>query len=169
MSKAFVKDDAPADEIPLVRREASPGTENYITPYGLAYFRDEIEQLHEKRRDLQKQSVPESDFRYLEITRRLQTLEQLISGAVVVDPMAADPSQVRFGATVTVEAEDGSERVYTLVGTGESDAKSGRISFASPIGKALLLTRVGDQVTVKTPAGEDELEIVKIEYLPIRF
>jgi transcription elongation factor GreB len=153
----------------MVRREAVPGAENYMTPFGVSYFREQIEELQSKKRDLAKQNIPESDFRFKEISRRVHELEYKLLGAVVVDPLANESDEIRFGATVTVENQEGELKTYSLVGAHESDVKSGKISWASPIGKSLLRAHTGDVVKVNTPTGADELEVKKIEYVPIVF
>ena len=71
---------------------------------------------------------------------------------------------MRFGAEVTVRAEDGSERSYRLVGVDEAEPAAGSIAFVSPLARALLGKRLGDVVTVRTPRAEEELEILKVEY-----
>jgi transcription elongation factor GreB len=72
--------------------------------------------------------------------------------------------RVFFGATVTVEDDEGEERTYKIVGQDEIDGKSGAISWKSPIGRALLGKAEGDAVTVKWHAGKRELTIVEIDY-----
>ena len=72
-----------------------------------------------------------------------------------------------FGATVTVETEDGDEKRYAVVGADEIDLAKGRVSWVSPIGKALLKARIGDSVTFHSPGGLRELEVVEIQYLPL--
>jgi transcription elongation factor GreB len=83
----------------------------------------------------------------------------------VVDPAAReDTDQVFFGATVTVIGSDGVEKTYSIVGIDETDLTRGRISWISPLAKALIKSREGDTVTVRTPGGDESLEIVGVEY-----
>jgi transcription elongation factor GreB len=81
-----------------------------------------------------------------------------------VETSAVQHDQVRFGATVVVQDEDGAEKKYTLVGSDESDPARGALSFQSPIGRALMKKKVGDVVTVRRPVGEVDLEILSISY-----
>ena len=105
--------------------------------------------------------------RMREIDRRVRFIQKRLDSCEVVRPSSGGDSplnSVRFGATVRVQAEDAQQREYTLVGPDESEPSSGRISFQSPIGRALLKKRVGDVVQVQRPAGEIELEILEIRY-----
>ena len=104
------------------------------------------------------------------IDSRIHFLTKRIENAEIVDPVtqgktAAD--RVLFGATVSVEDEDGEEITYSIVGIDEYNGAKGLVSWQSPIGKALMRKEVGDVATVKTPSGTRELEIVSIEYKAI--
>ena len=99
-----------------------------------------------------------------EIDRRIGYLTKLIERLEVIDPKANASNRVRFGATVVVEDEEGKERTYQIVGEDEVDAKVGQISMQSPMGRALMNRAVGDDVTVKRPAGELDLVIVSLRY-----
>ena len=104
------------------------------------------------------------------IDSRIHFLSKRIEGAEIVDPAAQGKTaagRVLFGATVTVEDEDGGEKTYCIVGADESNGAKGLVSWQSPIGKALLRKAVGDVATVRTPAGTRELEILAIQYNPI--
>jgi transcription elongation factor GreB len=100
--------------------------------------------------------------RLREIDRRIRFLTKRLDSAEVVHPR--DQEAARFGALVHVEDEDGARKAYRLVGPDEADPAAGKISFKSPLGRALLKRRVGDVVTVQRPAGEIELEVVAISY-----
>lgn len=156
MSKAFVKDDATPEEDkdlnydPVVD-EMGEQTKNYITPHGLIRLKAELEEL-----------VPTPDSE-----RRIRLLHKRIDNALVIDPETQKGDQVIFGATVTVLNSDSIKRVYKIVGVDETDFTRGKISWISPIAKALLQARVGDFVTLETPQGDDELEIQKIEFKKI--
>ena len=103
--------------------------------------------------------------RLREIDRRIHFLSRRLDTSTVVVPAEQkDRSRVFFGATVTLEDEDGNEQVFQIVGPDETDTKGGLISIDSPIGKALLGKRVEDSVTVMRPKGELELTLLKIEY-----
>jgi transcription elongation factor GreB len=104
--------------------------------------------------------------RLREIDRRLRFLKKRLDNATVVTPSEqTDTSRVFFGATVTLEDEDGKKTTYQLVGPDETDTKGGKISVDSPIGRALLGRKKGDQVTVIRPRGEIELSVLAIKYL----
>jgi transcription elongation factor GreB len=103
--------------------------------------------------------------RLREIDRRIRFLTKRLDTATLVDPTEqTDRERVYFGATVVLEDEDGKRTTYQLVGSDEIDTAGGRISFDSPVGRALLRKRVGDTVEVMRPLGEIELTIVGIAY-----
>jgi transcription elongation factor GreB len=102
--------------------------------------------------------------RLREIDRRMGFLQRRLKNIAVVDGDQQRRDRVFFGAQVTVEDEEGVERVYQIVGVDEVAADQGRISWKSPIGRALLGKKVDDSVTVRWHAGERELTIVKIAY-----
>jgi transcription elongation factor GreB len=105
--------------------------------------------------------------RLREIDRRIRFLTRQLDTAVIVDPLEQKlqaGQRVRFGATVTVENSAGEEKVLQIVGVDEIDTVRGRISWSSPVARALLKAAEGDVVTVVTPGGPEELEIIKVEY-----
>ena len=89
--------------------------------------------------------------------KRLENVE-------VVDPRGQQHEQVFFGATVTISDPSGNERTVSIVGIDEVDPARGRVSWISPIARALLKAREGDLVTLRTPAGAEEIEVVEIRY-----
>ena len=104
--------------------------------------------------------------RLREIDSRLRFLGKRLEDAVVVDPEKVSSEQIKFGATVTVE-ENEHEKIYYIVGQDEIDLETQKISWKSPIGKALLGKEEGDVVEVRTPKGIKELEILSIKYAKI--
>lgn len=98
------------------------------------------------------------------IEGRIMELEGKISRAQVIDPTSLNSETVVFGATVTMLDEDDEEVVYQIVGADEGDVKVGRISYQSPIARALIGKRVEDEVEVRAPGGERYYEITKIEF-----
>jgi len=103
--------------------------------------------------------------RLREIDRRIRFLQRRLDTATIVTPSEqTDRERVYFGATVTLEDEDGGRTRYQIVGSDEIDASGGRISVESPIGRALLRKAMGDTVEVHRPRGEIELTIVDIRY-----
>jgi len=165
VSKAFTKDDA-ADE-PLVvpsRRPLPAGATNYVTPRGLESLRAELHRLNSERLELAATpSDPDRALQLAALHARIRELEERIASAVQVDPGAQPRDEVRFGARVTVRGEAGVERHYEIVGVDEADATSGRVAFLAPLARALLGRRVGEVVTLRTPRGEEELEVMAIE------
>lgn len=166
MSKAFTKDDA-ADEPSFVRPRAPlpDGVTNYVTTRGLALLRAELTAIDAERAALE--SIAEDAERARAITAvaaRHAELEARIASAAVVEPRVQPHDEVRFGATVLVRAEDGSERTYRIVGVDEADAAHGSVAFVAPLARALLGKRVGEGAIVRTPRGDDELEVVAIDY-----
>jgi len=92
-------------------------------------------------------------------------LEDRLSRAMVIDPTTLSGDKVVFGATVTLNDEDGKKVRYQLVGQVEADATHGRISYNSPLGRALIGRQKGDEVEVSTPSGDRYYEIKKIEFI----
>jgi transcription elongation factor GreB len=104
------------------------------------------------------------------IDSRIHFLTKRIENAEIVDPAAQGKTaagRVLFGATVTVEDEEGEEKIYSIVGADEYNGAKGLVSWKSPIGNALMRKEVGDVAKVKTPSGTKELEILAIVYKPI--
>ena len=100
-----------------------------------------------------------------QIEASIADIEDQLSRAMVIDPTTLSGDKVVFGATVTLTDEDGKTVRYQLVGQVEADAKDGRISYNSPLGRALIGREVGDEVEVTTPSGDRYYEIGKIEFL----
>ena len=109
--------------------------------------------------------------RLREIDRRIRFLIRRLDNAQVVDPAAQrdgdNADRVFFGATVTVRGGDGTQRTLSIVGIDETDTSRGYISWISPMARALLRGREGDTVTLRTPAGPEELAIVEVAYRPL--
>ncbi len=150
--------------------------ENFLTPEGLAKLEEELEYLRTVRRQevaekIQKAkelrstvSSPEYEEAKNEqgfVEGRVLELERIIKNAVIIHPEAAD--SVQLGSKVAVRHQDGSEEHYVIVGSAEVDPSQGKISNESPVGKALLGSRVGDEVEVKVPAGVLKLTITEIK------
>jgi transcription elongation factor GreB len=102
--------------------------------------------------------------RLREIDRRMRFLTKRLEAAVVVAPDAQSGARVFFGAHVSVEDEDGKATRYQIVGEDEIDLARGRVSWRSPIGRALLKKTTGDTVLLRRPSGEIELTIVEVRY-----
>ncbi|HKB82979.1 MAG TPA: transcription elongation factor GreB [Burkholderiales bacterium] len=184
MNKTFTKETAQDDDDQDAGAPPVPaGLKNYITPAGFKRLKDEALHLLDKERpELVKviqwaasngDRSENADYIYgkrrlREIDRRIRFLTKRLGAAVVVDPAAReDTDQVFFGATVTLLHESGEERIYSIVGIDETDLSRGRISWISPLAKALIKAHKGDTVTVRTPGGDESLEIVAVEYKSI--
>ena len=152
---------------------------NYITSGGYRRLRDELARLWKVERPSVVATVAwaagngdrseNGDYIYgkrklREIDRRLRYLSRTLDRAVVVDNAGKSHERVYFGATVTIVDESGDEREVTIVGVNELDVGDARISWRSPLAKALLKAKVGDTVTVRAPRGLEHLEIIAIRY-----
>ena len=153
---------------------------NYITPEGYRRLREEYEALYAGERPQLLETIAwaaangdrseNADYQYgrkrlREVDRRINFLARRMKEAKVTDPARQpDKAKVWFGATVTLADEDDQERVVTLVGEDEADAGAGRISFYSPIAKAIRGAAIGDLRIVRLPAGDKEYEVVGISY-----
>jgi len=151
-----------------------------MTPAGHKALADELEFLLRKERPKITEIVSwaagngdrseNGDYIYnkkklREIDRRIRYLTKRLEDAEVIDPRDQQGvEQVFFGATVTYAREDDSEVTITLVGVDEADFSKGKVNWFSPVGKALLKARVGDEVKVRTEAGSEYLEILSVEY-----
>jgi transcription elongation factor GreA len=101
------------------------------------------------------------------IEAKIQQLNAKIALAEVIDPTTLSGERVMFGATVTIEDEDGEEKTYTIVGDDEADLKLGRISISSPVARGLIGRSVGDTAILQTPKGRKEVEIVDVQWLAV--
>jgi transcription elongation factor GreB len=163
MSKAFTKDDDASDAVVIPARHPLPaGATNYVTPRGLESLRSELRELHEARSRLDT-APPDVERAHavLVANARIRELDERIASAVLVES-APPRDEVRFGARVTVRGESGEERTFEIVGVDEADVAEGRVAFVAPLARALLGKRKGDAVTLRTPRGEEELEVVAI-------
>jgi transcription elongation factor GreB len=175
-------DEASAQEEQEEEEEGKPrrAEKNYITPEGYKRLTAELEFLHFKKRpevvgflaDAAAEGDRSENAEYIyrkrqlrEIDRRMRFLGKRLDHVAVVDPRAQTRrDRVFFGATVTVDDEEGERHVYRIVGVDEIEGATGAISWKSPVGKALLGKEVGDSVTVRWHAGERELTVVEIAY-----
>src|SRR6201996_9136142 len=160
------------------RKPQQPGSQ-YITPEGARRLQDELDELWKHERPRVTQAVSEAaaqgdrsenaDYTYgkrrlREIDSRVRFLRKRLDGMVVVSDPPSDPRRVFFGAWVSLEAEDGSESRYRIVGPDEFDMAPGYISMDSPLGKALLRKSLDDEIKVELPGGLRTFVIVQIDY-----
>ncbi|WP_395689800.1 transcription elongation factor GreB [Caenimonas koreensis] len=182
MSKAFTREtDTADDDDDLDGAPALPaGTRNYITPGGYARLRAELLTLNDDDRPKVVEAVhwaakngdrsENGDYIYgkkrlREIDKRIRFLTKRLEIAEIADPSVHHgQDQVFFGATVTYADEAGLERTVTILGIDEADTLSGQVSWISPIARALLKSREGDVVKLVTPAGAQEIEVLKVAY-----
>ena len=153
---------------------------NYITPAGYRALREEYETLFGGERPKLLETISwaaangdrseNADYQYgrrrlREVDRRINFLARRMKEAKVTDPARQpDKARIWFGATVTLADEDDRQRVVTLVGEDEADAGAGRISFYSPMARAIRGATVGDVRRVTLPGGDKEYEVVAIAY-----
>lgn len=183
MSKAFTKesDGDDEDDLPDDVGGLPAGAKNYMTPQGFARMREELMTLMRKERPEVVQVVSwaaangdrseNGDYLYgkkrlREIDRRIRFLSKRLERSEVVDPARRPKTdQVFFGATVAYANSRNEERTVKIVGVDEVDPAKGHVSWISPIARAVLRAHEGDVVKMRTPAGEEEIEILKVVYV----
>lgn len=172
------QNDTDDEEMPAELRLPA-GTKNYITPQGHKRLKDELTLLVKEERPQMVQTVSwaasngdrseNGDYIYgkrrlREIDRRIRFLTKRLEIAEVVDVTALDQNRVFFGATVTYCNQHDEERTITIVGMDELDPARNRVTWISPIARALLKAEVGDMVKLQTPGGMEEIEVLEIRY-----
>ena len=156
------------------------GSKNYLTPGGYRALLDELEYLWRTERPKVVEVVSwaagngdrseNGDYLYgkkrlREIDRRVRFLRKRLDHSEVVDPSKqTNQSKVYFGATVTYAEDDGAEQIIAIVGVDEADLDKGKVSWVSPVARAVMKAEVGDRVAIRSPAGRREVEIVSIRY-----
>ncbi len=182
MSKAFTREDAaPEDDFEGEEENPIPaGSKNYLTPAGWQRLRDEVRWLVNVERPEVTRVVSwaaslgdrseNADYQYgkkrlREIDRRIRYITKRLEVAEVVDPATREETdQVFFGATVTYVDSSGEESTVRIVGLDETDPANHCISWISPVVRALIKAREGDTVTLRTPGGDESLEIREVRY-----
>jgi transcription elongation factor GreB len=182
MSKAFTKenDNAPDDEDEEIVAPLPVGSKNYMTPSGHIRMREEFDQLWKIERPKLVETIhwaasngdrsENGDYIYgkrrlREIDRRLRYLGKRLENAVVVNPaLREETDQVFFGATVMVVDDQNEASTFTIVGIDEADLSKNHISWISPMARALMKAREGDTVTLVTPGGRREMQILEVRY-----
>ena len=152
---------------------------NYITPAGFEKLRKEYTELLNVERPKLVVTVAwaasngdrseNADYIYgkrrmREIDKRLHFLQKKMEASEVIDPKALKSDQIIFGATVKIENEDGDSITYQIVGEDEIDIKQGKISWKSPVAKALLGKKIDDEAIIKKPSGEETVIVLDIEF-----
>jgi transcription elongation factor GreB len=180
MSKAFTRESEGSDDDDDSLSPMPAGTKNYITPAGYARLRAEWMALIDDERPKVVEVVhwaasngdrsENGDYLYgkkrlREIDRRIRFLTKRLEIAEIADPsLHHGNDQVFFGATVTYAEPSGQERTVTIMGIDEADSLQGQVSWVSPIARALLKSREGDAVTLQTPQGPQEIEVLQVSY-----
>jgi len=181
MNKAFVKESDNEDDDDLPQAQALPaGTKNYMTPEGYERLRAELTHLMNVERPSVVQVVSwaasngdrseNGDYLYgkkrlREIDRRMRFLTKRLDIAEVVDPaLQPNRDQVFFGATVLYSDKAGEDHTVTIVGVDEAEPLAGKISWISPVARALIKAKEGDTVVLRTPGGIEELDIMEVRY-----
>ena len=180
MSKAFTRESDGEDDDDVALPPLPAGGRNYITPQGYARLRDELLHLIDEERPKVVETVhwaakngdrsENGDYLYgkkrlREIDRRIRFLTKRLDIAEVADPSQHRGSdQIFFGATVTYANARGEERTVTIKGIDEADSLNGEVSWISPIARALLKAREGDEVQLLTPAGAERIEVLEVRY-----
>lgn len=178
MSKALIQEGGDEDDIGLP--PLPPGAKNYITPAGFARLKGELLELIDNERPRIVEIVhwaasngdrsENGDYLYgkkrlREIDRRIRFLTKRLEIAEITDPSVHHGGdQVFFGATVRYVTEEGQEHEVTIAGIDEADSLAGQVSWVSPVARALLKARVGDEVPLLTPAGLRRVEVLAVEY-----
>ncbi len=152
--------------------------EVFLTPEGLEKLKAELEYLRSVRREqvadqihrakelggtVDNAEYDDAKNEQAFVEGRILTLEKMIKNAAIIHEEKAPSSSVRLGSKVTVRSKDGGKELYAIVGSAEANPSDGKISNESPVGKALMGKRVGDEVEVHAPAGARKLKIVAIE------
>ena len=179
MSKAFTK-ETDSDDAELALPAVPSGVKNYITPTGYKRLRSELFTLIDEERPQIVEVVhwaasngdrsENGDYIYgkkrlREIDKRIRFLTQRLEIAEIADPtLHYGNDQIFFGATVRYSEESGVERSVKILGIDEADTLQGEVSWISPVARALLKSRVGDEVNLMTPQGLQTLEVRHVEY-----
>ena len=165
MSRAFVKEndlEHAGTDLPERPQSEHP---NYVTPQGLKQLQAAAEALERERQSLApRKEDPVARQRLGMVERDLRYLQGRLERAIPVDPAQQDTETVLFGAVVSLEDEHGEEHRYSIVGEDEADITEHKVSWVSPLARALLGHKVGDSVTWRRPAGNLILEITDIHY-----
>ena len=162
MSRAFVKEpdgDMAGDDQPDLPQSPHP---NYVTPVGLKELESRLAEREGRRHRLAASDDLAGKLPLAQVDRDIRYLKGRIERASPVDAADQPAGEVCFGALVGVADETGSVAQYAIVGEDEADAQRGKVSWVSPLARALLGARVGDVITWKRPSGDVELEVVSI-------
>ncbi|WP_025108772.1 GreA/GreB family elongation factor [Pseudomonas sp. H1h] len=162
MSRAFVNEDnAAAQADQPVERQVS-AQPNYVTPQGLAQLQAKVAELQSLHAEQSANGEQADKQRLADLERDLRYFNQRLSSAQVAAP-ASSTDKVQIGSWVTYADEHSTERRVQLVGEDQADASQGLINWGSPLGRALLGARLNDEVLWQRPAGDQVIEVIRIE------
>ncbi|MGF1629969.1 MAG: GreA/GreB family elongation factor [Kiloniellaceae bacterium] len=164
MSRAFVKEDDAGTPEAQVNLPVSEHP-NFVTPAGLQMLRDKTKEYEAERAALKEHGDELAAQSHLpRVEQELRYWEERLRTAILVDLARQPRDKVAFGAVVAVADEDGKRRDYAIVGEDEADPQNGKVSYVSPLARALDGAEVGEVIIWKRPAGDQELEVVAIRY-----
>jgi transcription elongation GreA/GreB family factor len=162
MSRAFVNEDTAAAQADQpVERQVS-AQPNYVTPQGLALLQDKVSELQSLHAAQSARGEQADKQRLADLERDLRYFKQRLGSAQVV-PGATSTSKVQIGSRVTYVDEHDNEQRVQLVGEDQADAAHGLINWGSPLGRALLGAQLNDEVLWQRPAGDQLIEVIRIE------
>ena len=182
MNKAFTRESDFDDLDEAVAKPLDvlpPGAPNYVTPAGAERVRAELKRLIEEEKPRlevetggaeeasgarDKETRSKARRQLQEVNARIRLFEDHVGRFEIVDTAGQGGDKVRFGARVTVIDTAGNERTYLICGVDEAEPANGCVSWISPVAKALLGREVGDEVSLRLPRGEQNLEVVDIAY-----
>jgi len=166
MSRGFVKEDD-QEEVPLVppRADLPAGTENFVTENGMKALLAEKENLLAEQEKLDASQEKEYRIAFNHINAKLQLLNERIASAKIIDSGKLPQDEVHFGATVTFKNSEKKTQTFQIVGVDEANVSKGKISFTTPLAKALMLKKVGEKATLKLADRENIFEILEIKYI----
>jgi len=166
MSRGFIKEDD-QEEVPIVPQRAylPEGVTNLVTRAGMDQLLAEKQMLIDEKDNLSSTNEDEKRISLNYINERLQLLNNRIAEAKIVDLKGQPQNEIRFGAIVTLKTEvSGNIQIFQIVGVDEADIAKGKISFISPLAKALINKKVGDKITLKRDRKDIVFEILEIAY-----
>ena len=168
MSKAFTREESDGQALPEIAPLPSalpPGARNLMTREGADQLRAELARLVETERPAiaADKTDPDAKRRLAQLDQRILQLQQSLESAEVISPPPGEAKSVTFGATVKIRSDEGDE-VFRIVGVDETDQERGRISYLSPVARALMNARVGQRVEFRYPCGGEIVEVLDIRY-----
>ncbi len=166
MSRGFVKEDD-QEEVPLVppRADLPNGTENFVTQNGLDSLLEEKEKLLREQENLDASQEKEYRISFNHINAKLQLLNERINSAKIIDPTKLPQDEIHIGAKVTFKnTTNNSTQTFQVVGVDEANISQKKISFITPLAKALMHKKVGENAVLNLGEKKNTFEILKIEY-----